>query len=562
MESGAGSVDHDGVMVDLAELDSDHVLDALNQTCRAERRAAAWKLQLAAHWADLYSGDALDQNTSALPGTERPRQLGGDGTPTIGEFAAGEFAAVAGLSPSAGSRLIAAALDLRHRFPTIWDRVRRCEVEVWICTKIATDTRHLSLEAARRADAAIAPFLTSLPPGRLFTLVEAKLIEADPETAEARARIAQADRYVRRGRSNTLGVMPVSARGLAGDVLQFTAACDKIATILAWKGDPDTADVRRSKALGYVANPLRHAQLLAEYQDRDAHAPDSDRGSSDQGPKAVSGQGSKEVSGQTQPAVDRYDEPMLIFESDLHPADCEDTEPEPSPGPVDSVDHPRIDDPPAIDYAGALQTLFEQHQVSPRDLLPKTTVYLHLDRDTLLSGSGVVRAEEIGPITPGQFTHWIRGANLTITPVIDPDNTPAVDSYQTTDRLKDALRMINPTEAFPYGTNTNRDIDHDHAIPYRPPPDGPPGQTSIHTLHRLGRRSHRLKTHAGWQVRIPEPGTTIWRSPHGWHFLNNPAGTHPLGKNAYAERLWHAAEGTITGDLYPPPPDTRVQLAG
>ncbi len=126
-------------MVDLGVLDSDDVLDALKETCRAERRAAAWKLQLAAHWADLYSGDALDQNSSALPGTERARQLGGDGTPTVGEFAAGEFAAVAGVSTSAGSRLIAAALDLRHRFPMIWDRVRRGEVEVWSCTKIATD---------------------------------------------------------------------------------------------------------------------------------------------------------------------------------------------------------------------------------------------------------------------------------------------------------------------------------------------------------------------------------------------------------------------------------------
>ncbi len=394
-------------------------------------------------------------------------------------------------------------------------------------------------------DAAVAPFLTSLPPGRLFTLVEAKLIEADPEAAEARARIAQADRYVRRGRSNTLGVMPVSARGLSGDVLQFTAACDKIATILAWKGDQDTADVRRSKALAYVANPLRHAQLLAEYQSRDTDPPRTEPNTDD---KLESGE-------------DRPDEPMLIFESDLHPADCEAAEPEPFLEPTDGVDLPIIEAPPTIDYAGELQALFDRHRVSPRDLLPRTTVYLHLDRDTLVSGSGVVRAEEIGPITAGQFTRWIRGTNLTVTPVIDPDNTPAVDSYQTTDRLKDALRMINPAEVFPYGTNTRREVDHDHAIPYRPPPDGPPGQTSIHTLDRLGRRSHRLKTHAGWQVRIPEPGTTVWRSPHGWYFLTNPAGTHPLGNSVYAEKLWRAAEGMITADLYPPPA-TRVELAG
>jgi hypothetical protein len=549
MESGT-VVDHDGVMIDLAELDGDDVLEALNETCRAERRAAAWKLQLAAHWADLHSGDALAQNSSALPGTEKPRQLGGDGTPTVGEFAAAAFAAVAGLSTSAGTRMIAAALDLRHRFPATWDRVRRGEVDAWICTKITADTRYLSLDAAHRVDAAIAPYLTSLPPGRLLTLVEAQTIAADPEAARERARIAQADRYVRRGRSNTLGVMPVSARGLAGDVLQFTAACDKIAAILAWKGDPDTADVRRSKALGYVANPLRHAELLAEYQDRNADEPDDRRDDSGPGPETMPGG--------TDPAVA---EPMLIFESDLHPADHEEAEPEPILNPTGTT-QPGAVDHPTVDYAGELRALLDRHRINPRELLPKATVYLHLDRDTLLSGTGVVRAEDIGPITPDQLTNWIRGTNLTITPVIDPDNTPAVDSYQTTDRIKDALRMFTPAEAFPYGTNTSRRVDHDHAIPYRPPPDGPPGQTSTRTQHRLGRPSHRLKTHGGWQVRIPEPGTTLWRNPHGWYFLTNPAGTHPLGNGTYARALWHAADTMITADLYPPPDSTEVRLVG
>lgn len=645
MESGT-VIDHDGVVVDLAELDSHRVLEALSETCQAERRAAAWKLQLAAHWADLHSGDALDDNSSALPGTERPTTIGGDGTPSIGEFAAADFAAVAGLSPSAGTRLIAAALDLRHRFPTTWDRVCRGEVETWICCKITIDTRYLSLEAARRVDAAIAPFLTSLPPGRLFTLVEAKALEADPAAAKARAQLAQADRYVRRGRSNVLGVMAVSARGLAGDVLQFTAACDKVASILAWKGDPDSADIRRSKALGYLGNPLRHAQLLAEYQGRDKRQDVdrdgliNDQSGDGQVDEDRPGQGGQECAqparaggrdrrdgGMEGPArggqnlgerpapslnqgdhdapgpmggdhvaagrhrsgwnppvgphqdqdraglegtgaevnrfageIDDVDEPMLIFESDLHPADHELSEPLPNLGAP--CPQPSLDDQLIVDYAGELQAMFERHRVSPRELLPKTTVYLHLDRDTLMSGSGVVRGEGIGPITPDQFTHWIRGTSLTVTPVLDPNNTPAVDGYEASDRLKDALRMINPAEVFPYGTNTSRDVDHDHAIPYRPPPDGPPGQTSIENVNRLGRRAHRLKTHGGWQVRIPEPGTTLWRNRYGWHFLTNPAGTHPLGNGAYARDLWRAADKSITADLYPPPGDATIQLVG
>ncbi len=111
--------------------------------------------------------------------------------------------------------------------------------------------------------------------------------------------------------------------------------------------------------------------------------------------------------------------------------------------------------------------------------------------------------------------------------------------------------MIMPAEAFPYGTNTGRRIDHDHAVPYRPPPDGPPGQTSTEGLLRLGRLPHRLKTHGGWKVRTPETGTTIWRSPHGWFFLTNQAGTLPLGNGDYAHTIWDTMINDFTATRYP-----------
>ncbi len=231
--------------------------------------------------------------------------------------------------------------------------------------------------------------------------------------------------------------------------------------------------------------------------------------------------------------LDRRKSPLIdpvITENDLHPAE--------------------IDPYVPINYAAELQTILDRYRISPRDLLPKTVVYLHVDRDTLLKNSGVARAEDVGPITADQFKHWIRGKHLTITPVIDPANTPAVDSYQTSGRLKDALRMIMPAEAFPYGTNTGRRIDHDHAVPYRPPPDGPPGQTSTEGVLRLGRLPHRLKTHGGWKVRTPETGTTVWRSPHGWYFLTNQAGTLPLGNGDYAHTIWDTMINDFTATRY------------
>jgi hypothetical protein len=58
---------------------------------------------------------------------------------------------------------------------------------------------------------------------------------------------------------------------------------------------------------------------------------------------------------------------------------------------------------------------------------------------------------------------------------------------------------------------------------------------------RFTRRHHRYKTHAGWQVRQPEPGTWLWRSPHHRIYLVNPSGTHPLGDSEFAQMIWRAA---------------------
>ncbi len=575
MESGDAVIDGDGVVVDLAELDADQALELLNTAVVLERRAEADQLKIAAHWADLHSGDALDHNTSALPGREQARMVGRDGTPAIGELCVGEFAVVAGWSTSTGTKLIADALDLRHRFPQIWARVCHYQVPVWICRKIADKTGHLSLAAARYVDAAVAPYLTSLPPGRLFPLLEAKIFEADPADAEARARHFQAQRFVRTGRTTDCGIKTLIARAEAGDVIMFTALCDRIAQILGLNGDTATLDVRRSKAIGIIANPLRTITLLAAHEGRNLTQPpeptpdpadDADYAwtrltepaadteaneCADPAPRASADSGQL---GDPDPAIDLgAPEPDPELPLDLDP-ESPVADPVPADEPVitESDLHPAEVDPYLpVDYAAELQALLERYRISPRDLLPKTVVYLHVDRDTIVKNSGVVRVEDVGPITAEQFKHWIRGKHLTITPVIDPSNTPAADAYEASDRIKDALRMITPAEAFPYGTNTTRRIDHDHAIPYRPPPTGPPGQTSTDSLGRLGRKSHRYKTHAGWQIRIPETGTAIWRTPHGWYFLTNPAGTLPLGKSDYAHTIWDTMINDFTTTRYP-----------
>jgi len=94
----------------------------------------------------------------------------------------------------------------------------------------------------------------------------------------------------------------------------------------------------------------------------------------------------------------------------------------------------------------------------------------------------------------------------------------------------------------------SRRIDLDHTIRYLSPDSGgPPGQTSIGNLGPFTRRHHLLKTHAGWQVRQPEPGTCLWRSPHHRIYLVNASGTHPLGDTDFAQTTWRAAASLPQG---------------
>jgi len=75
---------------------------------------------------------------------------------------------------------------------------------------------------------------------------------------------------------------------------------------------------------------------------------------------------------------------------------------------------------------------------------------------------------------------------------------------------------------------------------------GPVLLNRLHMLARPGsgisdphsRYHHRVKTFGGWQVRQPEPGSWIWRSPHGRIYLVNPS----LGNTDFAQAIWRAVK--------------------
>jgi hypothetical protein len=462
---------------DLVELDAAGTLAAAEANEHALITAETRRLQIAAHWADLHPSDAVSEGR--LPGTERPVRLGGEGTPTIGDLASAEFGSVLRMSDGSASRLIADALDLRQRLPSIWRAAQAGHVPAYQARHIAKATRHLTLDQAALVDHKITPSLGAVSFGRLQTLLEAVIYEADPIRAEEAAAVVAQDRFVRLGRTSEHGLKLIIARATAGHAIWFKAAVDRIADILGRQGDDDPIDVRRSKAIGILAQPAEALQLLCQHQN------------------------------------DPWDGPEEPADPDQELA-------------ADTHQSLQLTPPP----------------FDPNKARPRAVVYVHLSAEALDTGTGVARVEEVGPVLLGQLRTLLSDrCSISVKPVIDlPGGHIPVDSYEIPASLREQLLLRNPADVFPYAAAVSRRIDIDHTIPYLiPDHGGPPGQTRIGNLGPHTRRSHRYKTHGGWQVRQPEPGIWLWRSPHHRTYLVNAKGTHPLGDADFAQRIWDAA---------------------
>ena len=136
------------------------------------------------------------------------------------------------------------------------------------------------------------------------------------------------------------------------------------------------------------------------------------------------------------------------------------------------------------------------------------------------------------PVALAAVKELIGHGDITVKPVVDLTTNTSVDKYEIPGRLKEASRERFPYEVFPYGTTPARHTDQDHTIPYRLISEGgPPAQTSLDNLAPLGRRAHRLKTHArGWKHIRPGPRTFLWRTPTGYWYRVDPDGTTALGR--------------------------------
>ncbi|TDO43177.1 hypothetical protein EV643_119110 [Kribbella sp. VKM Ac-2527] len=155
----------------------------------------------------------------------------------------------------------------------------------------------------------------------------------------------------------------------------------------------------------------------------------------------------------------------------------------------------------------------------------RTVVYVHLTDQTLATGTGVLRVENLGPLLADQLAELIGHRPYVVKPVIDLNRNISVDAYEIPARIRERIKLTYPVEQFPYGTaHTTNTTDLDHIRPYDPL--GPTEQTSTTNLAPLRRFTHRLKTHGRWQVRRLDDGALEWTSPHQFTFRVDHTGTH------------------------------------
>jgi hypothetical protein len=252
------------------DLDAAGTLAAVEAGVRERRAVEVRELELVLRWADLHAHDPRDEGgRPVVAGAARLVQLGGAGTPRVLDLAVCELAIARGQHTLAARAWVADGLDLRHRLPGLYAVLREGRVDLWVVRRVASMTRTLGPQAAGLVDRA-AVAAVDQGPGRLLSIVEAKVMEADTEQARAEREAGRRQRYVAVTPTDEFGLRTVIAPVVPADAVWLDAMVDRVADALEVRRDlvPDlpavvTRDELRSVALGWLAHPEDVLALLA-----------------------------------------------------------------------------------------------------------------------------------------------------------------------------------------------------------------------------------------------------------------------------------------------------------
>ena len=276
------------VMERFEDLSGSELLDEVELLHESQRRTEILILKAAVRHADLNNPSTLDPAQAGLPGRERAVRLGGEGTPRCVSSPPAELGARLQLSSYAAGRLMADGLDLRHRFPRLWQRVEAMEVRVGHARYVARRTRDLTAQQAAFVDERVAESADGRLTWTRFTdLVEAMIVASDPVAAAEREEVAARAQFARPTRSTDHGMRGFYIRAPFPVIARIDATVAYLADALLALGDTSTLDERRVKALLVMANPTEAVQLLEAYRGHRSRAAGSTGPTTDAATSAV-----------------------------------------------------------------------------------------------------------------------------------------------------------------------------------------------------------------------------------------------------------------------------------
>ena len=234
----------------------------------ARESADARILELAVDWADAH------------PDLEHPVDDDPDsdwcGLPAMRWDAGAPFASANHLSTAAGVALIRDALTLQHRLPRVWARVVAGEVPAFRARRIAQAVIGQPDDVATYVDQQVARRAETVGLIALDRILDEARLRLHAEERELEQLEALDARYVLLDERtiNHTGIADMAIRGDWADLSAFDDATSAVAAALGRDGCPESLDVRRSMAVGILADPERALALLSD----SPAAPDTTRG--------------------------------------------------------------------------------------------------------------------------------------------------------------------------------------------------------------------------------------------------------------------------------------------
>ncbi len=246
------------------------LLAHVDDLARTLRETEAKILLAACQHAIINDAQSIDPWQAGVPGGERARRLGGEGTPLVAEFSPATLAGRLGLSPYAGRELIADALDLSIRLPRLWERVQALEVRAHFARFVARKTRDLTREQADYVDERVVEAADGrIAWARFEALVQAAIKASDPVAAAEEEEAAHRRQFADPTRSDEHGMRGFYIRAPFATIARFDAAVAYVADLLGALGDDDPLDVRRAKAILVLSNPAAALELMRTAKDVD-----------------------------------------------------------------------------------------------------------------------------------------------------------------------------------------------------------------------------------------------------------------------------------------------------